>query len=348
MRDVNAIFSSVSILLIVLLMAASCVSRSGPSADSIAQGYANASPESEVNEINSKLLTRSAPSHSSASDYIIGPSDLIEVKVFESEKLTTTERVDANGYINLPLIDNVQVNGLTPIRAEEKIEMLLKDGGYINNPHVSIFVLEHKSNTVSVLGYVNEPGNYELIGKVTLLDALAFAKGLDKDAGTTVYIARERNGTQEKIMVDLNDMFERTGPSDQVNLVINSGDKIYVPEAFNIFIDGAVVKPGSYPIDSQFAPEARDQHLNNRMREAQTRAANSESMTRISTFTGASQAGLLRFRCKNKIIRYNLIRAETKALDDKDELGAPTPPQYLPACRARKSPCGPLCLRREG
>ncbi len=249
MKNINAVFSSVSILLIVLLMAASCVSRSGPSADSIVQGYANASPESEVNEINSELLTRSAPSHSSQSDYIIGPSDLIEVKVFESEKLTTTERVGADGYINLPLIDNVQVNGLTPIRVEEKIEMLLKDGGYINNPHVSIFVLEHKSSTVSVLGYVNEPGNYELIGKVTLLDALAFAKGLDKDAGTTVYIAREGNGMQEKIMVDLNDMFERTGPSDQVNLVISSGDKIYVPEAFKVFVDGAISKPGSYPID---------------------------------------------------------------------------------------------------
>jgi polysaccharide export outer membrane protein len=249
MRNINATLSSVSMLLMVLLMAASCVSRSGPSAGSIAQGYANASPESEVNEINSELLTRSAPSHSSQSDYIIGPSDLIEVKVFESEKLTTTERVGADGYINLPLIDNVQVNGLTPIRVEEKIEMLLKDGGYINNPHVSIFVLEHKSNTVSVLGYVNEPGNYELIGKVTLLDALAFAKGLDKDAGTTVYIATERNGRQEKIMVDLNDLFERTGPSDQVNLVISSGDKIYVPEAFKVFVDGAISEPGSYPID---------------------------------------------------------------------------------------------------
>jgi polysaccharide export outer membrane protein len=236
-------------LMIVLLMAASCVSRSGPSADSIARGYANARPESEVSEINSKLLTRSAPSSSSELDYIIGPSDLIEVKVFEADKLTTTERVDASGYINLPLIDNIQINGLTPIRAEEKIEMLLKDGGYINNPHVSIFVLEHKSNTVSVLGYVNEPGSYELIGKVTLLDALAFAKGLDKDAGTTVYIARERNGRQEKIMVDLNNLFERTGPSDQVDLVISSGDKIYVPEASNVFVDGAVVRPGSYTID---------------------------------------------------------------------------------------------------
>lgn len=239
----------IPILLIASLMAASCVSRNGPSSDTIAQGHVNTPPDSGVSEINSKLLTHSAPSNGIESDYIIGPSDLIEVKVLESEKLTATERVDASGYINLPLIDNVQVNGLTPIRAEEKIEMLLKDGGYINNPHVSVFVREYKSNTVSVLGYVNQPGNYELIGKVTLLDALALAKGLDKDAGTTVYITREKTGRQEKIMVDLDDLFEKTGSSDQANLVISSGDKIYVPEASNVFVDGAVGKPGSYPID---------------------------------------------------------------------------------------------------
>lgn len=248
MRYISTIFLSIAMPL-VLLMTASCVSRSGPSVGSIAQGHANARPESEVSEINSKLLTRSAPSNSSESDYVIGPSDLIEVKVLESEKLTSMERVDVNGYINLPLIDNVQIKGLTPTRAEEKIEMLLKDGGYINNPHVSIFVLEHKSNTVSVLGYVNEPGNYELIGKVTLLDALAFAKGLDKEAGTTVYITREVGKRQENIVVDLNDMFEKTGPSDQVNPVISSGDKIYVPESSKVYVDGAVGRPGSYPID---------------------------------------------------------------------------------------------------
>ncbi len=234
---------------LALLMIASCVSRSIPTSSTISQASSNSVQESQVSGINSKLLTHSFNSTNIETDYLIGPSDLIEVKVLESEKLATTKRVDANGYINLSLIDNVQVNGLTPIRAEEKIEMLLKDGGYINNPHVSIFVLERKSNTVSVLGYVNEPGNYELIGKVTLLDALAFAKGLDKEAGTIVYIARETGKRQENIVVDLDDLFEKTGPSDQVNLVISSGDKIYVPESSHVFIDGAVGRPGSYPID---------------------------------------------------------------------------------------------------
>ena len=237
------------LLFISSLMTLSCVSRSGPSVSSIAQGYANARPESDVSDINSKLLSNSSSPNNFGTEYMIGPSDLLEVKVLESEKLTARERVDSRGYINLPLIDDVQVTGLTPIRAEEKIESILKSEGYINDPHVSIFVLEHKSNMVSVLGYVNEPGSYELIGDVTLLDALALAKGLDKDAGTTVYITRKGKNNQEKIMVDLDELFEKSGPSDHSNLIVNAGDKIYVPEAANVFVDGAVGNPGSYPIE---------------------------------------------------------------------------------------------------
>lgn len=249
MRKDKLVFLFFLFVFLFALTTLACVSRSIPNSSTISQTGSNSGQESEVSDINSKLLTHSSNSTNIETDYVIGPSDLLEVKVLEAEKLDTTERVDANGYINLSLIDNVQVSGLTPIRAEEKIEMLLKDGGYINNPHVNVFVVERKSNTVSVLGYVNEPGNYELIGKVTLLDALALAKGLDKEAGTTVYITREVGERQEKIVVDLDDLFEKTGPSNQANLVISSGDKIYVPEASDVFVDGAVGSPGSYPID---------------------------------------------------------------------------------------------------
>jgi len=242
----ESIFISLLFIVVLALTTMACVSRSIPASSTLGQ---SSSQESEVSDINSKLLTNSSNSIDIGTGYLIGPSDLLEVKVLESEKLDTTERVNANGYINLSLIGDVQVKGLTPIKAEEKIEMLLKDGGYINNPHVNVFVVERRSNTVSILGYVNEPGNYELIGKVTLLDALALAKGLDKEAGTTVYITREIQKKQEKIVVDLDDLFEKTGSSNQVNLLISSGDKIYVPEASDVFVDGAVGSPGSYPID---------------------------------------------------------------------------------------------------
>ncbi len=247
MRKDRLIFLCLLVAFVSGLTLLSCVSRSVPTSSTISQ--ASSSQESEVSDINNRLLTRSSNSKSIQTDYIIGPKDGLEVKVLESEKLTTEERVNSDGIINLPLIDNVQVSGLTPIEAEEKIEMLLKDGGYINNPHVNVFVTDPKSNTVLVRGYVKKPGSYELIGEVTLLDALAMAEGLDKEsAGTTVYITRDAGGNQEVIVVDLDDLFEKDNPSGQSNLVIHSGDVIYVPEASNVFVDGAISKPGSYPI----------------------------------------------------------------------------------------------------
>ena len=137
----------------------------------------------EIKELNSRLITQSSVAPASPADYLIGPADLLEVKVFESEKLTSTVRVSSRGQITLPLLGSVDINGLTARESEEKIENLLKSEGYINNPHIGVFVKEHKSKLVSVVGYVTEPGSYELLGRQTLLDSLAAAKGLKDKIG---------------------------------------------------------------------------------------------------------------------------------------------------------------------
>lgn len=206
-------------------------------------------------DLNKKIFRETASMEDSSSggvnhsNYTIGPSDLLEIKSMESEKFGTTERVDAAGNIKLPLLNEVAVGGMTPVEAEVRIETLLKERGFIRDPHVNVFVAEHQSKRVSVLGYVNEPGNYEIIGEMTLLDALAMAKGLDADAGTLVYVTRKNAGSQEKVIVDLDDMLKREGTPDEVNFELAPGDKVYVPEASNVFVDGAVKTPGSYPIN---------------------------------------------------------------------------------------------------
>lgn len=131
-----------------------CAGRSVPTSTTANQANSNSVQESQVSDINNKILTHSTDPKSVQTDYILGPKDLVEVKVLESEKLTTEERVNSEGIINLPLIDDVRVSGLTPIEAEEKIEMLYREGGFLNNPHVSVFVTEPKSNTVLIRGYV--------------------------------------------------------------------------------------------------------------------------------------------------------------------------------------------------
>lgn len=213
-------------------------------------GSRGAYEDEEVNSLNDKLFRDTGSAQTGSPDtYTIGPSDLLEIKAIESDKFTTTERVDMNGNINLPFLDDVNVSNLTPIQAEEKIESLLMEEGFIKNPHVDVFVAEHKSKSVSVLGFVNEPGNYEMFGDMTLLDALAMAKGLEEGAGTIAYVTRTENGTQSKLMVDLDDLLKKEETPGKGNIQLRAGDKVYVPEASNVFVDGAVRTPGSYPIN---------------------------------------------------------------------------------------------------
>ncbi|MDA2919007.1 polysaccharide export protein [Desulfobacterota bacterium AH_259_B03_O07] len=233
--------------LVFMIFTYACAVSNNPPVSSFSQSSIESSQE--MSELNSKLLKRGATSPVSPADYLIGPADLLEVRIFESEKLTTTARVSSRGQITLPLLGGVDVDGLTAREAEQRIESFLKEGQYINNPHVSLFISENKSKLVSVVGFVREPGNYELVGKLTLIDALAAARGLKDRAGRTVYVTRsEENGRKQAYMVDLDELLQKGDAAKEINLVLKPGDVIYVPEAGNVFVEGAVRSPGSIQI----------------------------------------------------------------------------------------------------
>jgi len=108
--------------------------------------------------------------------YKIGPSDEIEVEVFQVPELSGVEKVNARGYINMPLIGLVQVAGLTEEQAEQLIaDKLRKD--YLQDPQVNIDIKDYVSQQVTVLGSVKSPGVYPLKGPTTLLQAIALAGG---------------------------------------------------------------------------------------------------------------------------------------------------------------------------
>jgi polysaccharide biosynthesis/export protein len=243
----------VIILFFFVAMFAGC---GGGKAVNSSQSYQqNIESSQEIGSINSRLRSMESPITNGAlpnvtthAGYLIGPADLLEIRVFESEKLTCTVRVSSRGEITVPLLDNVYVEGLTARDAEIKVENLLREGDYIDNPHVGIFIIEHKSKVVSVMGYVNQPGSYELLGGRTLLDVLASAQGLSVNAGTIVYVTRsEEDGSKDTYLVDLDDLVSSDTPDS--NLELQPGDLVYVPEAANVFVEGAVDKPGAYPIN---------------------------------------------------------------------------------------------------
>jgi len=203
----------------------------------------------ELSEINSKILVEGSTSGPiSPADYVIGPSDLLELEVFESERLSDKNaRVSSNGMVTLPLLGSVEVGGLTSREAETKIQDLLKEKGYIIDPHVSVFVAEYKSKLVSIVGAVQAPGTYELLGRQTLLDALANAQGLTSNAGRSAHITRQNNdGSRETYIVDVDKLLEDGNPD--LNIPIHPGDVIFVPQTGVVFVEGAVRKVGVVPI----------------------------------------------------------------------------------------------------
>lgn len=181
-------------------------------------------------------------------DYILGSGDLITLTVFESDELNTETRVSSRGDVSMPLLGRVHVDGLTASEAEKKIEQaLVKD--YMHAAHVSLFVKERMNQHITLVGAVKQPGTFETQSRKRLLEVLAFAGGLAKTSGDTAYVTRkDKNGRDNKVyLVDLNALLTR-GRTD-MNMMIQGGDVIFIPESDLIQVDGAVRRPGSFKID---------------------------------------------------------------------------------------------------
>ncbi len=202
----------------------------------------------DIRSLNQQILA-AAQVNTAAGDYLLGPGDLLDIKVFESEELSTTVRVSSRGFVTLPLLNQVSVEGFSSREAEKTIEDLYKVS-YLKDPHVSIFVKEHVSQRITLVGEFEKPGTYDYYTKMRLLGVLAMGGGLSEMAGTTVQIRRvggAKNGESQLLVVDL-DKLIRDGQSE-LNIEILGSDVIFVPEAGTFLVEGAVRKPGAYPIN---------------------------------------------------------------------------------------------------
>lgn len=130
--------------------------------------------------------------------YRIGEEDLLEIKVFGVEQLTSTVRVNPRGQITLPLIGAVHVAGLTAQAAEALIAAKLGES-YLQNPQVSLFIKEFTTQRVTVEGAVVRPGVYPLKGHSSLLTSLALAGGPARMSETSQVLLFRPDGTGKRV-----------------------------------------------------------------------------------------------------------------------------------------------------
>ena len=95
-------------------------------------------------------------------DYRIGAGDVVRVQVFQNQDLTVEARVSESGVISYPLLGVIKLGGLSPTDAERLIARRLKRGNFLQNPQVTLNVLQFRSQQVSVLGNVTNPGRFAL------------------------------------------------------------------------------------------------------------------------------------------------------------------------------------------
>jgi len=157
--------------------------------------------------------------------YVIGADDTLSVSVWKEPELTSTLPVRADGMISMPLLNDVQAAGLTPMQLAASITEKLKK--YVEDPHVTVTVAAMNSQKIYLTGEVSHGGVMPLTPGMTVLQALASA-GFTQFANTTkIYVLRNENGSQKKYPVNYKKLLK--GEASDQNILLKPGDTIVVP-----------------------------------------------------------------------------------------------------------------------
>jgi len=187
-----------------------------------------------------------ARSNGNPADLLIGAGDLLEVSLYGMPDFKTDVRVNSGGEISLPMLGTVAVGGLSIEQGQALIERKLSQKGLFNDPHVTVFEKEYATQGISVLGEVQKPGIYSLLGSRKLYDALSAAGGTTPKAGRYVLITR-RNDPEHPVRVPL---LTGTPESMENNVAVEPGDTVVVSKAGVVYVVGDVRQPGGFVMEN--------------------------------------------------------------------------------------------------
>lgn len=190
-------------------------------------------------------------------DYILGGDDQVSLWTPEAEELNAKVlRIEGNGSITIPLIGTMKAAGLTANQLSAEISKRLEK--YYLKPQVVVSVSEYRSQPVSVIGSVTNPGVHQVQGRKTLVEMLSLAGGTKEDAGPKVLVTRraewgpipaegatvDPSGNFSTVEIDLKAVTSAQRPQD--NISIRPNDIISVPKAHLVYVVGEVQRPGGF------------------------------------------------------------------------------------------------------
>lgn len=192
----------------------------------------------------SKGLVERAPTEAMpGGPIVLHPGDGITVTVYGVQDYKIAARIAGDGNVDLPLIGSTHVADLTVEQAQHLVAQKLIDGQMIISPDVLISVTDSTVDIIGVMGEVNAPRAIPAFAPMSLFDALSAAGGLKADASHSISILRK--GVNEPLLVVLN-----SNPADAVdqNIPLYPGDRVIVPRTGVVYVVGAVLHSGAYPI----------------------------------------------------------------------------------------------------
>ena len=160
--------------------------------------------------------------------YLIGVTDVLFINVWKNPELSVEAPVRTDGKISVPLIDDVQAEGLTPHELKEVITRELSE--YVTSPDVTILVSQMNSRFISVLGEVQQDGRIPLTRDLRVLEAIAHVGGFSTfaDRSDVRIVRRDPDGNEVEYRFDYNAYIRGKAPG--TNIVLRPGDTIIVPD----------------------------------------------------------------------------------------------------------------------
>jgi polysaccharide biosynthesis/export protein len=202
---------------------------------------------------NQVAPTKELPPDSIRANYVLGPNDQILIRAPQADEINEKPfRIDAEGYINLPLVGRVRAEGLSQQELEAELIRRLKE--YFQNPQVIVTVTAFRSEPVFFVGQFAKPGIYGLQGRRTLVEMLVNVGGLAPNASRHIKLTRrDEYGTiplpnaihdpEKKIStveISMGSLRENVNPAEDI--VLQPFDVISVERAEQIYINGEVIK----------------------------------------------------------------------------------------------------------
>jgi polysaccharide biosynthesis/export protein len=168
--------------------------------------------------------------------YRIRAADKLGIRIFQEDNLSIVPRVDAKGTVNLTLIGELRIAGMTVNEAEQAIGNAYIENRLLKNPRVTITVEEYAPREVTIQGMVKEPKRYSLPleSTLTLLELVTKAGGFtDTAKGDSVRITRVLpDGTTQTFTRDVDSLIKgkKNAKTEDSSLVLEPDDIVYVPE----------------------------------------------------------------------------------------------------------------------